>query len=229
MPGATRATTGCLVIGIKPSAILLIDSSNFYHSLKEQNDLPFDAEQFALLVKELNKKFDLKKINFYDAMKNRAKDPIGYSKQQRFHSRLRKAIPNIEIKHLKLRYVRSISKEEAFKISKEIGIPSNLKDKLYLFLKKLGVVKLTREKGLDVLIVIDALEAHRSGKYDNIILLSGDSDFVPAVKFMQNDGAKVINLHAYSGSSNELRETCSSHILIDIDANGSVNLKSYKT
>jgi uncharacterized LabA/DUF88 family protein len=206
--------------------MLFIDCSNFYHSLKEQNDLPFDADQFALLMGELDNHFDLIGIKFYDAIKNRIKDPVGYSKQQRFHARLQKAVPKIEIKCLKLRYITSISKEEVLDAAKIIGLPVSLGDKLYLLLKKLGVVKIAREKGLDVLLVIDALQTHKNSKDTHIIILSGDSDFVPAVRLMRSEGATVINLHTYSGSSKELREACSEHIQLDVDM-GKVILKRY--
>ena len=93
MPEETRATAGFLGVPIRPSAILFIDGSNFYHSLKEQSDLPFDADQFGTLISELNKHFDVKEVKFYDAMKNRGIDPAGYSGQQRFHSRLKDKIP----------------------------------------------------------------------------------------------------------------------------------------
>lgn len=212
---------------IKSPAVLFIDCSNFYHSLKKQHDLPFDADQFASLIAELNKYFDLKEIKFYDAIKNIMVDPIGYSKQQRFHSRLKKAIPNIEIRTRKLKYVVTISKNRMSKEAKAIGLPIELEDRLYLLLKQLGVIKLTREKGLDVLLVVDALEVHKNDKSINLIILSGDSDYTPAVEFMLEGGAKVINLHPYSDSSRELRNACSEHILIEIDVDGKIELKKY--
>ncbi len=162
-------------------------------------------------------------------MKNRGIDPAGYSGQQRFHSRLKDKIPYIEIKHLKLRYVVSISREEASEAARKTGFPSVMEDKLYLFLKKLGVIKLTREKGLDVLMVVDALESVKNDKSRHLIFLTGDSDYVPAVKFIQKEGGKVINLHAYSGSSKELRDVCDEHMLIDIDVSGKITIKKYGT
>lgn len=225
--GVTPGNRGFQGVSIKLSAILFIDSSNFYHSLKEQNDLPFDADQFASLIVELNKQFDLKEVYFYDAIKDRINDSIGYAKQQRFHDRLKKEVPNIVIRHRKLKYVVSISKKKASEIAKTIDL-SVSEDKLYLFLKKLGVIKLTREKGLDVLLVVDALNIHKKDKNKALVILSGDSDYVPAIEYMLSEGANVINLHTYSGSSKELRDACSEHILLDIDVAGNVMLKRYK-
>ena len=213
---------------IKPGALLFIDSSNFYHSLKFQNDLPFDEKGYARLFKELSTYFEIKEINFYDAMKNIDKDPTGYAKQQRFHSNLTKVDSRVKIKTRKLRYATSISKEKSNKVAKEIGLQTSLRDKLYLFLKKLNVIKHSHEKGLDVLLIVDALKAHKEKKSDIILILSGDSDYVPAVEYMQGEGAKIINLHTLTGSSKELRDTCFEHILIDVDTTGKVSLAKSK-
>jgi uncharacterized LabA/DUF88 family protein len=50
-----------------------------------------------------------------------------------------------------------------------------------------------------------------------VIIISGDADFCPAVKLARLLGLRVLNLHAYSGSSSELRDTCNGHALIDFD------------
>lgn len=210
----------------KPLAALFIDASNFYHSLKKQNDLPFDAEQFASLAKELSNAFELKEIYFYDAVKDIGRDPLGYSKQQRFHERLRKELKNLEIRTRKLRYVTSISKEDAAKAARTVGLPQNTDDKIYLLLKQLGVIKLTREKGLDVLLITDMLQEHKKNKHECLIVLSGDSDYLPAIELMLSEGTKVVNLHTYLGSSAELRNVCSGHILMSVE-DGKVKLKEY--
>ncbi len=196
-----------------------------YHSFKVQNE-PIDADQYQQLFRELSKIYNVEKMVFYDAVKNSGIDPVGYAKQQRFHERLKKAVPIVKIKTIPLRYVRSISKEDVVRVAKSVDLQATLKDKLYLFLKKLGVIKFSKEKGLDVLIVVDLLDAHKSEKFDRMILFSGDSDYVPAVELVQRQGAKVINLHAYSGSSSQLRQACHEHILMEIDA-GKVSLKTY--
>lgn len=190
--------------------------------------MPFDADQFHSLIESLCEYFDLKQVRFYDAVKDRTKDPRGYSKQQRFHERLKKKISSLVIETRRLRYVKSISKETAAEAAKQLGLPRELDDKLYLFLKKLGVVKLSREKGLDILIATHMLHSHKNAECEIILLLSGDSDFVPVVKYMQGEGAKVINLHAFSGSSKELRNACNEHLLVEVELSGNVKIKRYK-
>jgi uncharacterized LabA/DUF88 family protein len=86
----------------------------------------------------------------------------------------------------------------------------------------LKLIRLTKEKGIDVLLVVDAIEEARAKAAENIILLSGDADFVPAIELIKSYGLKTINLHTYHGSSNELRISCNNHILIDFDSDGLV-------
>lgn len=203
-----------------PKIILFIDGSNFYHSLKEQECLPFDADSFSDLFKELSKLYNIEKIYFYDAMKDSRRDPEGYSKQQGFHSRLLKSHPKIEIKTRKLRYLSDVRDYKIKQCGREVGITNSCIDKLSDFLGKMGLIKLTKEKGIDVLLVVDAIEEARNNKDIHIIILSGDADFVPAINLIKKYRVKTINLHPYSGSSTELRMACNQHILIILGVSG---------
>jgi uncharacterized LabA/DUF88 family protein len=199
-----------------PKAIIFIDGSNFYHSLKEQECLPFDSDGFTELFRELSKLYDVKKIYFYDAVKNSLIDPEGYKRQQGFHSRLLGSDSRIIIKTRKLRYLADIKDSKIMRVGKEVGIIDSDIRKLRDFLKEMGLIKLTKEKGIDVQLVVDAIEEARVDKNVRIIILSGDADFVPAVNLIKTYSAEVINLHPYCGSSTELRNACNKHILIDI-------------
>ena len=204
------------------SAILLIDGSNFYHSLKKGNYLPFGADKFQNLFAQISKRYVLKKIYYYDAVKNSEKDKEGYSRQQSFHERLKKSHPKITIKTRKLKYLVNISDDQIRDSAKRVGILDACKNKLKSFLMDLKLIRLTKEKGIDVLLVVDAIEEARAKAAENIILLSGDADFVPAIELIKSYGLKTINLHTYHGSSNELRISCNNHILIDFDSDGLV-------
>jgi uncharacterized LabA/DUF88 family protein len=205
---------------MRPTAILFIDGSNFYHSLREQGCLPFGAGEFKKLFERLSAPYDLKKIYFYDAVKNVQKDPDGYSKQQGFHSRLLKSHANIVIRTRKLRYLVNITDRQIENAGKEAGIIDSCKYKLKKFLLNLNVLKLTKEKGIDVQLVVDAIEEARKGAAGTMIILSGDADFVPAVRLIKSYNVKTVNLHPYSGSSTELRNACDRHILIEFGSDG---------
>ena len=198
------------------SAALFIDGSNFYHSLKEMKKLPFDAEQFKILFDAVSCQYDLVHIFFYDAIKSSDEDPEGYSKQQGFHARLKNIDSRLTIRTRKLKYIANITREQVQSAAQRIGIVDDCKDKLFDLLTELRLVRLTKEKGIDIQLVIDSIEEARCGDVKVVILLSGDADFVPAVAHIKTYGIRTVNLHLYYGSSTELRNVCDEHGLMII-------------
>lgn len=65
----------------------------------------------------------------------------------------------------------------------------------------------TVEKGVDTGIVTDLLSLAWEGAYDVALLVSSDSDFVPAVTRLQEKGMKVINA-TWRGNGFHLSKTC---------------------
>ncbi len=200
-----------------PSAALFIDGSNFYHALKQEKRLPFEHDSLFI---ELAKLYEIKQIFFYDAIKDIGRDPEGYAKQQKFHAKLRALKWPIKLRTRKLKYITNISQDDASEAAKVVGIIDSCKEKLWAFLQQLELVRVTKEKGIDVLLVADAIEQARTKKFNSVILLSGDADFVPAINLIKTFGVKTVNLHTYSGSSTELRMACNEHILIDFEKGG---------
>lgn len=92
VPGVASANPGFIFMNQK-KATLFIDSSNFYHCLKENN--LFGLFSYKEFYEELSKEFSITKVFFYDAIKNIEIEPEQYSKQQAFHERLKKDIPGI--------------------------------------------------------------------------------------------------------------------------------------
>jgi uncharacterized LabA/DUF88 family protein len=73
----------------------------------------------------------------------------------------------------------------------------------------------TVEKGIDTALLTDMIKAAFDNTFDIAVLLSEDSDFVPAVEFIQERWTKQI-FHAYfKGRSDELRNACWKHIFFD--------------
>jgi len=206
---------------MKKRAILFIDSSNVYHTLKK-NEL-YNCFSYKWLYQELSKEYDLYKTYFYDAIKNKKIEPNQYSKQQQFHAKLQKDIFNIAIKHRKLKY-NNVDKR-ANEAKEKCNFCDNCKDKIPNFLKEAGLNKISREKGIDVMLVIDMIKGAFFEKYDVALLFSGDADFVPAIELVQTLKKEVVNIHTYSGSSAELRLKCDDHILLSKDAKENCILK----
>lgn len=172
-------------------AVLLIDNSNFYHSVKDSRRLPFPQSDYGKLFSLLSEQFgfDLKFIYLYDAIKDSSKERVQYAQQQKFHSGIRALSPRwpVSIKTRKLKY------------------------------RPFGKEFVAEEKGVDVLLVVDAITLALEGGIEKMIILSGDADFVPLVEFLRSRGMETVNLHLFSGSSTELRQSCGSHILITFE------------
>ncbi len=62
-----------------------------------------------------------------------------------------------------------------------------------------------RQKQVDILIALDMIKLSMKNRIDDIILVTGDGDFVPVIEFVKGESVKV---HVRSGSSynKELRE-----------------------
>jgi len=70
-------------------------------------------------------------------------------------------------------------------------------------------------KGDDVYLATDLIKGAYEDLYDVAIIVSGDADFIPAIKLVQKKGKKVINAFFPKSSAYLLRNCCE----------GSINLK----
>ena len=71
----------------------------------------------------------------------------------------------------------------------------------------------TKTVGDDMTIGLDMVEETQKG--DRVILISGDGDFIPAVKRVQNKGAKVTVIGIKNNTSLNLRQTANDFIDLD--------------
>ena len=71
------------------------------------------------------------------------------------------------------------------------------------------------EKGVDVRLAVDMVTHAYSNIYDIAILVSGDADFVPAIKAAQDFGKKVINICFPKTKSFHLNQICNETVIID--------------
>lgn len=70
-------------------------------------------------------------------------------------------------------------------------------------------------KGDDIHIATDMIVLATKNAYDIAVLVSGDGDFVPAVRAVQDMGKHVENYYFKSGHSWHLRQTCDKSVLMD--------------
>lgn len=155
---------------------------------------------------------------FYDAIKSSLIEPAQYSKQQSFHERLKKEIPAFIVRPRKLKYL--FVNERVENAKKNAKFCKNCRKALEDFIMEAGFLKISKEKGIDILLVADMIKFAYQDRYDVALLATGDADFTPAVELVQTLKKEVLNLHFFAGSSSELRNTCNSHKLIQADAKG---------
>ena len=70
-------------------------------------------------------------------------------------------------------------------------------------------------KGDDIQIAVDMVRLAYENAYDTAILVSGDGDFVPAIKAVQKLGKNVGNAYFHKTSSGFLKRVCDSSVLLD--------------
>ena len=63
-----------------------------------------------------------------------------------------------------------------------------------------------REKGIDVQIAVDMVEYAIKNKCDAIVLVSGDADFIPALRLVKDNHKMVYSAFLRIGYSYEIRE-----------------------
>ena len=78
-------------------------------------------------------------------------------------------------------------------------------------IEKDGSAKFTI-KGDDVYLANDLIKGAYENFYDTAIIVSGDEDFIPAIKTVQTLGKKVVNAFFHKSSSNALRSVCNNCI-----------------
>lgn len=71
------------------------------------------------------------------------------------------------------------------------------------------------QKQVDVLIALDMIQLSLKNKIQHIILISSDSDFIPAVRFVKEEGVKVHLRPAQEHTKLELASSCDTWKALD--------------
>lgn len=140
---------------------------------------------FEELIKKLETRREVVEIFYYTALLDKKFDEARYLKHQDFLKKL-KTIPNFKIVLCNLRKMVSKDGSTEFMI-----------------------------KGDDVYLATDLIKGAYENLYDIAIIVSGDEDFIPAIRLVQKNGKRVINAFFPKSSSYRLRNCC----------DGSINLK----
>ncbi|MEK6926087.1 MAG: NYN domain-containing protein [Nanoarchaeota archaeon] len=141
--------------------------------------------KFEEIIRRVETKRKVTDIFYYTALLDKSINEERYKEHKRFLDKI-KNIPNFHVILCNLRKVV-------------------LKD---------GSVDFTI-KGDDVYLATDLIKGAYENLYDIAIIVSGDADFIPAIKLVQKNGKMVINAFFPKSSSYLLRNCC----------DGSINLK----
>ncbi|KKU81181.1 MAG: hypothetical protein UY07_C0024G0001 [Parcubacteria group bacterium GW2011_GWA1_47_8] len=178
---------------MKNRVCIFIDGGNFYHLVLkklELQELDFNFEEFATflsgnrVISEMGKRF------YVGTVREKEGDPRSkeaMSRQTSFFAVLKKTQWEIKTSKLKTRI-------------EEIPVDSRVVD--YEKLKKLGITKITferlREKGIDVKLATDLIVGAIDNKYDTAIVVSSDSDLVPAIDWVRHRMKKKVEYVGFS-------------------------------
>ena len=169
---------------------IFIDGSNFYYGILSLDHQHFEINKFNFykLGKILcGNERQLTRIYYYNAPLNQEENKEKYKAQQRFFEWVKK-LPEVSLVLCRLQK-RWIDKK---------------KDKYQYVVK-----------GDDIHIAVDMVKLAYNDAYDTAILVSGDGDFVPAVKAIQEKGKRIEHAYFKIGHSWFLKQTCNKSILMD--------------
>ena len=148
-------------------------------------NLGINSIDFQKLINLLKGERLLVSVFYYNAPLDISIDSKKYWEQQKFFDALRK-IPDFHVILCRLRKHKKVDGNFDFEV-----------------------------KGDDVHLSVDLVSGAYENIYDTALIVSGDEDFVPAIKKAQKLGKKVENIYFSSTSSNYLKKTCDSSLCLD--------------
>ncbi len=193
-------------------AIVFVDANNWYHNVKKI----FRPSKISIKkISELichNLKFNLKEVRWYASIPDIADGEEVYYDHMRFLSSLEKEGIKVITRKLQRLSAKEILKKKKDTIE-SLDLCKNCKPLIEASFLDLADIN-RKEKGIDVWLAIDMIKKSIIDKEcDVCILISGDTDFVPAVKLIQKAKKEVLSAFVPYGYSNELRNSTSYFII----------------
>ncbi len=186
-------------------AKVFIDGNNLYHCLRNM-DLKIEAADFPKLCEVICEKFSLewdtahyynskpmlhsfnywRWVNYYKELDDFSKFTVSLRKLQKNS--------NYEIQQKKKQSLENLGVCNGCKPVVE----QNCMDCIGRFSNK--------EKGIDVLLAVEMIEAALKKECDYCVLVSGDGDFVPALNLILANNVKIKSVSVWSGYSSLIRK-----------------------
>lgn len=163
-----------------------IDGANFLYGIRSIHRRYSDFKfDFERFIRSVIGSNDLVDVYYYNASLKQNLNPKLFKLQQQFFDRLRRT-DKFKVVLCKRQRRTNSAGEDTFTI-----------------------------KGDDIHLAIDMLKDAYEKKYDTAILISGDGDFAPLVKYVRNLGKRVENFHFVDNISLDLLKGCNSSSVID--------------
>jgi len=184
-------------------AIVFIDANNWYHNVKHYfNPSDVDITKVVKLLSEIFN-FEVLEIRWYASMPSIKDGELMYNRHRAWLGDLgKKGIKVIT------RKLQRLSNQEVLKKKRDtidnLDLCENCKPLIESVFLDLADIK-KKEKGIDIWVAVDMLNLSViEDKCDMCILISGDTDFVPALNIIRNKGKDVLTAMTPWGYSSEL-------------------------
>ena len=186
-------------------AIIFFDANNWYHNVKKIfNPGDIDLKKVGSLIsKQFN--LDVIETRWYASVPSIADGELMYKRHRAFLVRLEKEGITIITRKLQRLSNKEIISEKQKTID-NLDLCDVCKPLVEsVFLDLVDIKK--KEKGIDIWIAIDMIRLSIiDNKCDMCILISGDTDFVPALEIIKKQGKEVLTSMVPWGYSSELRQ-----------------------
>jgi uncharacterized LabA/DUF88 family protein len=180
---------------MNPRAILFIDGSNWYHSLK-RHDIGAPGElDYAKISRKLAGTREWIETRYYIGALNQTANPVAYADQRRFLSRLQNTDQRMRILLGRLE-PRPEPNPLAAELHRWIDSgPQDLGPEARAWLQTHANahtnVRILKEKAVDIMLAVDLIRLAMEDRYDAAYVLSADGDFTPAVDAVRAGGKMV--------------------------------------
>ena len=205
VPGMALRSNAGLPILFK-NAIVFVDANNWYHNVKKF----FRPSEISIIkIANLicnNLKFNLKEVRWYTSIPDIADGEKVYYEHMRFLSEVEKEGAKVIARKLQRLSNKEILKKKG-EIIDSLDLCDNCKPLVEASFLDLADIK-RKEKGVDVWIAIEMIKKSIiDNECEVCILISGDTDFVPAVNVIKQNGKEVVSAFLPFGYSTELRNS----------------------
>ncbi len=195
-------------------AVVFIDGNNFYHNTQKEglNPNKIDLRELSKFVSNAFN-CEWKETIYYNSIPDITHDKEKYHSHLGFLNSLR-YLPNFTVRTKKLQTPsdKTLEKKKNELIRNMdlcMECTSQIEEEYLKHLEDLT----KKEKGIDVMIATDMMKKTLEDECERIILVTGDSQYVPILKLIEEQDKKPATSFVFEGYANELREEFDYHVL----------------